>query len=102
MGGYIDLSKRRVLREDVVKCEERYSKAKAVNSIMRHLAETSQRNLEELNQQITWPLDAPPYKNPYEAFQIAITDPERVFGSLNIEPEILDQLMAVIRRKLTP
>ena len=33
--GYIDLSKRRVDPEDVVKCEERYNKAKAVHSVMR-------------------------------------------------------------------
>lgn len=36
--GYIDLSKRRVSPEDVVKCEERYNKSKAVHSIMRHVA----------------------------------------------------------------
>lgn len=29
--GYIDLSKRRVLPEDVEKCEERYNQAKAVS-----------------------------------------------------------------------
>ncbi|CAG4938740.1 unnamed protein product [Colias eurytheme] len=39
--GYIDLSKRRVSAEDIDKCTERYAKAKAVNSILRH--ETGQR-----------------------------------------------------------
>merc|ERR1711862_136742 len=34
--GYIDLSKRRVGKEDIVKCNERYAKAKSVNSILRH------------------------------------------------------------------
>ena len=55
--GYIDLSKRRVSKEDIERCTEkylsplsldtnlqhpptlRYSKAKAVNSIVRHVAE---------------------------------------------------------------
>ena len=37
--GYIDLSKRRVSPEDVIKCEERYNKGKMVHSIMRHVAE---------------------------------------------------------------
>ena len=37
--GYIDLSKRRVSAEDVEKCTEKFSKAKAVNSILRHVAE---------------------------------------------------------------
>merc|ERR1712107_244500 len=37
--GYIDLSKRRVSKEDIERCTEKYSKAKAVNSIVRHVAE---------------------------------------------------------------
>jgi translation initiation factor 2 subunit 1 len=36
--GYIDLSKRRVSPEDIVKCEERYIKSKTVASILRHVA----------------------------------------------------------------
>lgn len=32
--GYIDLSKRRVTEEDVMKCEQRYNKAKAVSFIL--------------------------------------------------------------------
>ncbi|KZT19933.1 eukaryotic translation initiation factor 2 subunit alpha [Neolentinus lepideus HHB14362 ss-1] len=36
--GYIDLSKRRVSSEDIVKCEERYMKSKTVASILRHVA----------------------------------------------------------------
>jgi translation initiation factor 2 subunit 1 len=36
--GYIDLSKRRVSPEDIVKCEERYIKSKTVSSILRHVA----------------------------------------------------------------
>ncbi|KAI0319847.1 eukaryotic translation initiation factor 2 subunit alpha [Amylostereum chailletii] len=36
--GYIDLSKRRVSPEDIIKCEERYMKSKTVSSILRHVA----------------------------------------------------------------
>jgi translation initiation factor 2 subunit 1 len=36
--GYIDLSKRRVSPEDIIKCEERYMKSKTVASILRHVA----------------------------------------------------------------
>lgn len=56
--GYIDLSKRRVSTEDVEKCTERYAKAKAVNSILRHVAELlhydSDDQLEELYQKTAW------------------------------------------------
>jgi len=36
--GYIDLSKRRVSPEDIIKCEERFMKSRTVSSIMRHVA----------------------------------------------------------------
>lgn len=56
--GYIDLSKRRVSAEDVEKCTERYAKAKAVNSILRHIAELlhyeTDEQLEELYQKTAW------------------------------------------------
>lgn len=111
--GYIDLSRRRVAAEDVVKCEERYSKGKAVNSIMRHVAETTGQKLVDLNQQVAWPLgrlmpttSSPgrPFKNAHEAFRVAISDPDLVFSQPEIE--ISDStkaaLLKVIKRKLTP
>lgn len=58
LSGYIDLSKRRVSAEDVEKCTERFAKAKAVNSILRHVAELlhydSDEQLEELYQKTAW------------------------------------------------
>lgn len=70
--GYIDLSKRRVSPEDVVKCEERYNKSKAVHSILRHVAEAAQTPLETLYQQIAWPLDKK-YGHSHDAFKISIS-----------------------------
>lgn len=70
--GYIDLSKRRVSPEDVIKCEERYNKSKAVHSIMRHVAEATQTPLEDLYQQIAWPLNRK-YGHSHDAFKISIT-----------------------------
>lgn len=70
--GYIDLSKRRVSPEDVIKCEERYNKSKAVHSILRHVAEATQTPLETLYQQIAWPLNRK-YGHSHDAFKISIT-----------------------------
>lgn len=70
--GYIDLSKRRVSPEDVVKCEERYNKSKAVHSILRHVAEATQTPLETLYSQIAWPLDRK-LGHSHDAFKISIT-----------------------------
>ncbi|XP_039009953.1 eukaryotic translation initiation factor 2 subunit alpha homolog [Hibiscus syriacus] len=44
--GYINLSKRRVSEEDIQACEERYNKSKLGHSIMRHVAETLDIDLE--------------------------------------------------------
>ena len=56
--GYIDLSKRRVSKEDIERCTEKYSKAKAVNSIVRHVAEIlgykTNDELEELYRKTAW------------------------------------------------
>ncbi len=72
IAGYIDLSKRRVDPEDVVKCEERYNKAKAVHSVLRHVAEVHKRNLEDLYKEIGWPLYRK-YGHAYDAFRIALS-----------------------------
>lgn len=126
--GYIDLSKRRVSAEDVVKCEERYNKSKAVHSIMRHVAEKTEKDLEEINEMIAWPLYSK-FGHAYEAFKLSITYALRcryplirlmlttysnfvitactcsdnsVFENLNIPEPILVELKANIARRLTP
>lgn len=98
--GYIDLSKRRVSEEDAAKCEEKYNKSKAVHSIMRHVAETTHQELEQLYQKVGWPL----YKkfgHAYEAFKMALTDAS-VLDILALDPSLKDALIKNIKRRLTP
>jgi translation initiation factor 2 subunit 1 len=102
--GYIDLSKRRVDPEDVVKCEDRYNKAKAVHSVMRHLAQTHKLNLEAAYSMIAWPL----YKHfghAYDAFKLAITDSEKnIFDGtgVSISSEMKANLLTYVKRRLAP
>lgn len=99
--GYIDLSKRRVSAEDIVKCDERYNKSKAVHSILRHCAEKFNIPLEKLYQTIGWPLNRK-YGHAYDAFKLSITDPS-IFDV--VEPpssDVLDELKLYISRRLTP
>jgi len=76
LSGYIDLSKRRVSPEDVEKCTERFSKAKAVNSILRHVAELlhyeTDEQLEELYQKTAWHLEETRKSSAYDAFKQAV------------------------------
>lgn len=85
--GYIDLSKRRVSPDDVLKCEERYNKSKAVYSILAHVAgklstgevaaaagsvsELTEKKLGELYESVAWPLDKK-FGHAYDAFKLAV------------------------------
>jgi translation initiation factor 2 subunit 1 len=100
--GYIDLSKRRVSAEEAIECEERYNKSKAVHSIFRHVAEKHKVALEELYKTIGWPLNRK-YGHAYDAFKLAITNPEQVFNGITPPSQaVYDDLMAQITRKLSP
>ncbi|KAL3230663.1 hypothetical protein RNJ44_01112 [Nakaseomyces bracarensis] len=99
--GYIDLSKRRVSSEDIIKCEEKYQKSKTVHSILRFCAEKFQIPLEDLYKTIAWPLSRK-FGHAYEAFKLSIID-ETVWEG--IEPpsqEILSELKSYISKRLTP
>ncbi|KAI0633533.1 eukaryotic translation initiation factor 2 subunit alpha [Trametes polyzona] len=59
--------------------------------------------LEQLYEQIAWPLGRK-YGHPYDAFKLALTEPDVVFSSLpNPVPQgVLNILTATIARRLTP
>jgi translation initiation factor 2 subunit 1 len=99
--GYIDLSKRRVSPEDVAKCEEKFLKSKQVQSIVRHVAEKLNMSVEEIHSKYTWPLYKK-YDHAYDAFKIAIVDPDSVFAGLDMPPGLYKVLLADIRKRLTP
>lgn len=99
--GYIDLSKRRVSPEDIVKCEERYNKSKMVHSIMRHVAEKTNTPIEELYQDIGWPLNKK-YGHAVDAFKLSITNPD-VWSEVTFKTPVLkDELQSYIGKRLTP
>ncbi|KAL7049144.1 hypothetical protein ACKWTF_003611 [Chironomus riparius] len=104
--GYIDLSKRRVSPEDVEKCTERFSKAKAVSSILRHVAELlkyeNDDQLEELYQKTAWYFEEK-HKNKtasYDIFKQAVTEPA-LLDECNLDENTKNVLLTNIKRKLT-
>jgi len=99
--GYIDLSKRRVSAEDIAKCEEKYQKSKAVHSILRHVSETCKVRLEELYKQFGWDLYKR-FQHAYDAFKIAVTNPDQVLGQYDLRDDVRAQLTESIARKMTP
>ncbi|KAI0132058.1 eukaryotic translation initiation factor 2 subunit alpha [Xylariales sp. AK1849] len=99
--GYIDLSKRRVSPEDIVKCEERYNKSKMVHSIMRHVAEKTQVPIETCYESIAWPLNKK-FGHAIDAFKLSITNPD-VWSGINFPSEtVAEELKSYIGSRLTP
>ncbi|KAA6424865.1 MAG: eukaryotic translation initiation factor 2 subunit alpha-like [Trebouxia sp. A1-2] len=109
--GYIDLSKRRVAAEDIQAAEEKYNKSKMVHSIMRHVAETTGQDLEQLYTQIGWPLYKM-YGHAFEAFKQMVQDPEPIFARLQevnggeplsvLTDNVRTAIMKNITRRMTP
>jgi translation initiation factor 2 subunit 1 len=99
--GYIDLSKRRVGPEDVTKTEDRFNKAKAVHSILRHLSTRLRVPLLSLHRRVGWPLYRK-YGHAYDAFQLAVADPDAILRDLDMSPEERADLIHHISQKMTP
>jgi translation initiation factor 2 subunit 1 len=105
--GYIDLSKRRVITKDLVQCEERYAKAKAVNSILRHVADKigydTNEQLEDLYEKTAWYFDRLHRRKTaaYDMFKKAIQEPS-VLDECQISDEIKQVLLEDIKKRLTP
>lgn len=99
--GYIDLSKRRVSPEDIIKCEERYNKSKMVHSIMRHVAEKTNTPIQELYENIGWPLNKK-YGHSIDAFKLSITNPD-VWNDVTFPNDVVkEELQTYISKRLTP
>eukprot|EP01100_Stratorugosa_tubuloviscum_P012845 TRINITY_DN6217_c0_g1_i1.p1 TRINITY_DN6217_c0_g1~~TRINITY_DN6217_c0_g1_i1.p1 ORF type:complete len:390 (-),score=215.30 TRINITY_DN6217_c0_g1_i1:92-1261(-) len=97
--GYIDLSKRRVSPEESKKLTERFNKSKTVHSIMRHVAEVTHTNLEDLYTTFGWPLYKK-YKHAYDAFRLSMHEPT-IFEGFTLSPEGFEVLKREIQRRLT-
>ncbi|XP_066980918.1 eukaryotic translation initiation factor 2 subunit 1 [Macrobrachium rosenbergii] len=103
--GYIDLSKRRVSKEDVERCTEKFAKAKAVNSIIRHVGEllayTSEDQVEELYRKTAWHFEEKYKKQAcaYDVFKQAVTDTS-ILEECNLDEETKTVLLTQIQRKL--
>lgn len=110
--GYIDLSKRRVSQEEAKKCENKYSKAKCVYSILRHTVELlhqseNEVDFEDLYKRTAWTFDEKykreneKYPASYDMFKRAVDDPS-VLDELELSDDEKGLLLKNIKRRLTP
>ena len=104
--GYIDLSKRRVSAEEAEKFQDRFIKAKTINQILRHTADTldfkTNEEFEDLYNKTAWAIDEKKDQKGacYEVFKKAAIDPS-VLNPLNLDEKVLEVLLICIGRRLT-
>ena len=99
--GYIDLSKRRVSPEEILKAEDRFNKSKAVHSIMRHVSERCRIHMIELYQQFGWDLYRR-FGHAYDAFKLIIQNEHGVLDKYKLRDDVSNLLIENIKRRLTP
>ena len=107
--GYIDLSKRRVSPEDVIKCEEKFAKAKAVNSILRHVADmlgyTADLQLEQLYEKTAWYFDEKMGRQgaAYDVFKLATqSNDSTILDECDLDAKTRSILLKHIKQRLMP
>jgi translation initiation factor 2 subunit 1 len=98
--GYVDLSKRRITPDEIAKQDARFIKSKTVHNIMCYVATTTNTDLEVLYEMFGWSLYKK-FNHAYDAFKIAVTDPDSVFHEYNLPENILNCLLIQIRHRLT-
>mmetsp|Transcript_44366 Transcript_44366/g.90531 ORF Transcript_44366/g.90531 Transcript_44366/m.90531 type:complete len:436 (+) Transcript_44366:148-1455(+) len=98
--GYIDLSKRRVSPEDVDKLEEQFNKSKSVHSIMRNLATTERRDVEDLYESFGWEL-VDDFGHILDAFKRLLTDPS-ILDKYCLSEDVRVALIKNVELRLTP
>jgi len=105
--GYIDLSKKLIQKDDIVKCQERFKKAKTVHSILSRVAQNNSFPLLQLYEKIGWPLTRlMKEKSPLDelahcqdAFQLIVQD-ESLLAPYDIPEEVKAELLKVVKHRL--
>eukprot|EP00287_Rhodomonas_sp_CCMP768_P008180 CAMPEP_0196738580 /NCGR_PEP_ID=MMETSP1091-20130531/15883_1 /TAXON_ID=302021 /ORGANISM="Rhodomonas sp., Strain CCMP768" /LENGTH=433 /DNA_ID=CAMNT_0042082551 /DNA_START=106 /DNA_END=1410 /DNA_ORIENTATION=+ len=98
--GYIDLSKRRVSPEDVDNLEERFNKSKSVHSIMRNLATTERRDVEDLYESFGWEL-GDEFGHILDAFKRLLSD-HSILDRFHLSNDLRSALIKNVELRLTP
>lgn len=100
--GYIDLSKKNVIKQDeIVAFEEKYKKSKAVNGIMKTLAQKISIDVEELYKEFCWDL-YDHFDHAHDALKIALNNPDDVFSKVKIEPSHKEALIEILKKRMVP
>ena len=100
--GYIDLSKKNVIKQDeIIAFEEKYKKSKTVHGIMKTLAKKINVDVEVLYKEFCWDLYNH-FEHAYDALKIALNSPDEVFSKVKINDEHKKALIEILNKKMIP
>jgi len=98
--GYIDLSKKNVIKQDeIASFEEKYKKSKSVHGIMKTLAQKIQVDVEVLYSEFGWDLYNH-FDHAFDALKIALNNPNDVFSKVKILDEHKKALLEILSKKM--
>ena len=80
----VDVTRKTVKAEEATQKMENFKKAKKVHAIMRSVAVALKTPVEELYEEWGWDL-YDKFDHAFDAFRIALQDPEEVFNKIKIE-----------------
>ncbi len=97
--GQVDLSKKKVLPEDIEKKKTEWTKTKTVHSIMSNVSRETDIPLEELYEKFGWDL-YDEFGHAYNAFHLALSESNTMF--LDLDNNVRETLLVNITRRMTP
>ncbi|CAD8104703.1 unnamed protein product [Paramecium sonneborni] len=100
--GYIDLSKKKVAKDEEQMSLQKFADGKMIHSIMRAIAEKCNLNIQELYKTIVWPLQENKLNvSVLQIFKNSLQD-QKHLSKLNLPNQIQVKLMEEIERRLKP
>ena len=92
--GYIDLSKRRVSAEEIVKAEDRFNKEKMAHSIIKHVSQHLSVPMLSLYTRVGWPMYRK-FGHAHAGLSMVLTDPESAFSGLGTSASEKEEIVIV-------
>lgn len=96
--GYIDLSKRLLQKDEIDKCFARFNKSKQVHSILHRTSYLTQVPVQQLYEQIGWPLYNQ-YDHALDGFNQIVSNPD-LLDQFELDPMVKEQLLRVLQQRM--
>ena len=100
--GYIDLSKRKLLPQEIEGCKTNYANIKSVFGIVNHVSKSCPEiEWEDFMERTMWKLDDE-FGSCYNAFKLSISEKPEIWDLINLPIEIKEELKRQVELKLKP